>query len=473
MEVSMLNSIKANFLNKSKKFTSRINVIQKLTLMGLVLMLACPTATTAMTERLTALWGRVTATRESRIGTAVALTAVGLAISYSFYRAFSEYYATQAQAADRFVTTDNPNRLDEHGKTALIYAVTNGNLDLVEKLLNYGAQADLAGRDGFTPLMCLAQVAYRHGNVTELAELLISKIPVAKTVYVNQVNSKAFNTTALRLALINYDLLATQVYREAQQIFVTDFIKLLLKYGVDTSGNHNGKLITEHPAVQTAQAVDASSIIVHVASGATESKGHIAPQPVKLSIMEELYAKEAEQAEAKRQATLAQRQATLAQYLELADQGDSDGRTSDNWIAVLHLLKCHSAIINIDDELTVDGHTALMLAARNLDWRMVQVLVRDGANVRAKDALGQTPLMYLALSLKPHDPNNMKKRIFILETLVQAEQALIADGNAGASAAEDARFMRYITESPVLPEEAYRDIKTNLIKRFKNLKHLA
>ncbi len=461
----MLNSLKANFLNKSKKFTSRVNVIQKLTLIGLVLMLACPTATTAMTERFTALWGRVTATRESRIGTAVALTAVGLATSYSFYRAFSEYYATQAQAAEIAA--------DEHGKTALIYAVTNGNLDLVEKLLNDGAQADLAERDGFTPLMCLAQVAYRHSNVTELAELLISKIPVAKTVYVNQVNSKAFNTTALRLALFNYDLLATQVYREARQILVTDFIKLLLKYGVDTSGNHNGKLITEHPAVQTAQAVDASSVIAHVASGATESKGHIAPQPVKLSIMGELAAKEAEQAEAKRQATLAKRQATLAQYLELADQGDSDSRTSDNWIAVLRLLNCHSAIINIDDKLTVDGHTALMLAARNLDWRMVQVLVRDGANVRAKDALGQTPLMYLALSLKPHDPNNMKKRILILEALVQAEQALIAAGNAGASAAEDARFMRYITESPVLPEEAYRYIKTNLIKRFKNLKHLA
>jgi hypothetical protein len=178
------------------------------------------------------------------------------------------------------------NLYDGTGKTALIYAVAAGNLDLVIFLLAQGARANLAGQDGFTPLMCLAQVAHKHSYAVELAEQLISNISVtsadttveivqaAKTAYVDQINNKFLGLTALSLALFNYEQLNTQFHCEARQILVTDFIKLLLKYGVDYSGTYKGTLISLHPVIRAALHTDTSAM-AHVASGAVESKDHV------------------------------------------------------------------------------------------------------------------------------------------------------------------------------------------------------
>lgn len=288
----MLNSIQANFLNISKKITPSANIAQKLTLLGLVLVLACPMVLKPMTglqrgwsalsDRMSTAWGRATATREGRIGTAVVLTVAGIAVSYSLYRAFLEYHNKQKMAIAEKITKglaasvksgnvaaaraisaqgvdvikeavdsgnltviiaaiegytgqSDLNQYDGNGKTVLIYAILNGDSNLVNQLLNSGANANQADKDGFTPLMYLAQVAHKYEQVAQIAQLLISKA-ISQAAYVNQ--SGPLGVNALNLALLAYNNLSTGLLTgirhsdtiSQQQKNIISFIKILLEH---------------------------------------------------------------------------------------------------------------------------------------------------------------------------------------------------------------------------------------------------
>ncbi len=52
------------------------------------------------------------------------------------------------------------NSLDPHGCTPLFYACENGHVDVVQLLLNYGADPHIANPEGVTPLA----IARLHNN---------------------------------------------------------------------------------------------------------------------------------------------------------------------------------------------------------------------------------------------------------------------------------------------------------------------
>lgn len=492
----MFNSIKASFLTISQKFTINANIIQKLVLMGLVLLLACPAEITAMagfSSKLSGLWGRATATKESRTGTAVVLTAVGLAASYGLYRAFSEYYATQAQAAivtehadlvrsardgdhtifsalpdsDRLsirsndgntllscavqsgsletiraITGHNLNLRDANGKTALIYAVLNGNTSLVSALLEQGADANFVASDNFTPLMYLAQVAHKYDSADIMAQRLIISMAVADQAdYVNQCAGIA---NAMHLALLAFNNISTSLLsnshsseiRSLNQRNIIAFIKILLAHNARLTAKqmeHSAVKIAQNEleiaqqaraAEQTAQAravvsdlidglIDQVVAVGNVSTeggsggggGVTESKGGLTAPP---------------------ENTPAE---NLKLYFELINGTNfSLAAYTDNWREVERLLTHRLVDVNARDE---DGQTGLMIAVKNVNPAMVNCLLRYRADVRAgfnynllHDDFGFIPIMFLSLADTTNEFYQEAAAIAIIKALNNYELAL-------------------------------------------------
>lgn len=58
----------------------------------------------------------------------------------------------------------------QHGQTALMLAVSHGRLDMVELLLQSGADVNIQDEDGSTALMCAAE----HHHI-EIVKLLLAQ----------------------------------------------------------------------------------------------------------------------------------------------------------------------------------------------------------------------------------------------------------------------------------------------------------
>ena len=69
---------------------------------------------------------------------------------------------------DRLRRGLNPNRRDVHGMFPLAWAAALSQPELVRALLSFGADANMVGRDGYTPLTHAA----KHGDA-EATELLL------------------------------------------------------------------------------------------------------------------------------------------------------------------------------------------------------------------------------------------------------------------------------------------------------------
>merc|ERR1719499_2984699 len=67
-----------------------------------------------------------------------------------------------------FSTADLNVRASQHGQTALMLAVSHGRLDMVDLLLEGGADVNIRDEDGSTALMCAAE----HGHM-EIVKLLM------------------------------------------------------------------------------------------------------------------------------------------------------------------------------------------------------------------------------------------------------------------------------------------------------------
>jgi uncharacterized protein len=110
-----------------------------------------------------------------RLFTILALASPTLATSARAWNPFSSYWENTAMAAKqndaaavRQLAADDPNQLDDDGRTGMHYAALNGNLQIMAILIKAGAHVSPRDRLGNTPLHLAAE-----RNRTEAAELLI------------------------------------------------------------------------------------------------------------------------------------------------------------------------------------------------------------------------------------------------------------------------------------------------------------
>jgi len=93
------------------------------------------------------------------------------------------------------------NRLDinkqyDHGITLLHYAATHGNICIVKYLVESGANVDIAGQFGYTPLQCaiIASMSPEHDNIGVIRYLLDQG---ASKDYVNDYGENAVDMASL------------------------------------------------------------------------------------------------------------------------------------------------------------------------------------------------------------------------------------------------------------------------------------
>lgn len=67
-----------------------------------------------------------------------------------------------------FSKSDNIDDIFQHSQTALMLAVSHGNLDMVQMLIEAGADINIQDDDGSTSLMCAAE----HGHIDIVKYLL-------------------------------------------------------------------------------------------------------------------------------------------------------------------------------------------------------------------------------------------------------------------------------------------------------------
>lgn len=79
-----------------------------------------------------------------------------------------------SQIMRRLKKGDNPDSFDEHGYTAAIYAAGQGDITILQGLLDHGANLGLGTTQGETPLYCAAQ----HGQLKTVIYLLKKGVPV-------------------------------------------------------------------------------------------------------------------------------------------------------------------------------------------------------------------------------------------------------------------------------------------------------
>ncbi|KAJ5428276.1 hypothetical protein N7445_009730 [Penicillium cf. griseofulvum] len=97
----------------------------------------------------------------------------------------------------------NPNMVDQHGMTALWWAIASGHFDIVELLLSCGATTESVGSDGLTPLLFAAtegRIAYLELLIKNGADIN-AQDTIGETALMRAVGE--FSVPVLRLLLDN------------------------------------------------------------------------------------------------------------------------------------------------------------------------------------------------------------------------------------------------------------------------------
>lgn len=255
----------------------------------------------------------------------------------------------------------HPDRLNDRsifGETALAAACSNGNEQIAQTLISFGADISLATWSGQTPL----HLAARNSHLNLVRLLLESGSEV------NSVDSR--KATPLHSAA------------EAKQ---TEVAKLLLQYGANVIAvDENG-----HPPLYfPLERNDISMTRLFIAAAPDQIKLagkyykwlplHFTAQ---FNILESMRLLLEHGADPDLVNDLGSTALTLAAYLDSSE--------------IVHLLIEKGAGVNIRDS---SGKTAMMFAAWNKNSQMVQALVQNGTNLDTVDDNGLCALHYAAVS---------------------------------------------------------------------------
>merc|ERR1711902_283161 len=127
---------------------------------------------------------------DSKVGNANILNKAGYTCTMLVSLALISSDTHRAVVKRLFSTADLNVRASQHGQTALMLAVSHGRLDMVDLLLEAGADVNIRDEDGSTALMCAAE----HGHM-DIVKLLM-KHP---EININAVDNDG--ATALRVAM--------------------------------------------------------------------------------------------------------------------------------------------------------------------------------------------------------------------------------------------------------------------------------
>lgn len=105
---------------------------------------------------------------DSKVGNANILNKAGYTCTMLVSLALISSDTHRAVVKRLFSTADLNVRASQHGQTALMLAVSHGRLDMVDLLLEAGADVNIRDEDGSTALMCAAE----HGHM-EIVKLLM------------------------------------------------------------------------------------------------------------------------------------------------------------------------------------------------------------------------------------------------------------------------------------------------------------
>jgi hypothetical protein len=105
---------------------------------------------------------------DSKVANANILNKAGYTCSMLISLAVIRNETHRAVVKRLFALADVNMRASQHGQTALMLAVSHGRLDMVQLLLEAGADVNIRDEDGSTALMCAAE----HGHV-EIVKLLM------------------------------------------------------------------------------------------------------------------------------------------------------------------------------------------------------------------------------------------------------------------------------------------------------------
>ncbi len=347
-----------------------------------------------------------------------------------------------AQVEEAVTNGANVNAKSYKGKTALMFAITNGDSEVAEVLIKHGANVNARNNYGRTALM----EAAREGQ-TELAKILLAngadvnarnsdgwtaliiaalndKAELAEVLLTHGADVNAANNdgwTALMHSALNDEAEAAEVLlahganvnvkdnngttalMSAAQEGKTEVVEALLKHGADVNvKNNNGKT-----ALMFAEEGRHREIISLLRShGAKTSRpeppvqvtepvqeGQPAPKPKTQPMSDYDFLKLCKSGDAVKV------QEAITNGADVNARNNYDGLTALMWAArhghadVVEVLMKHGADVNAKNN---DGWTALMHSALNDEAEAAEVLLAHGANVNVKDNNGTTALMSAA-----------------------------------------------------------------------------
>ena len=267
-------------------------------------------------------------------------------------------YAGNTATIRSRVSPSNVNSRDDAGNTLLHWATANGNLKLTEILIEAGAEIDATNNEGDAPI----HLAARFGH-TEVTIFLIDRANADKNIQNNQ------GFTPLHMA---------SLYGQA------DFITMLFEKGVDKDIVSNKRFGPLHTAVhsnniQTIQVLLANEIDVDLRDnfGNTPFQHAILFGNVEMSKL-------------------------------LLGQGANLNHQNFEGNSGLHLLSSSKLTnrylrnmqeIERQSELNVETDIAQLLTTNfSTNFALFQLLISEGAQIDAKNKLGQTPLQTAVLA---------------------------------------------------------------------------
>ncbi len=255
----------------------------------------------------------------------------------------------------------SPNVADRKGVTAMMYAARKDQLEVVKTLLAHGADVNLQDKSGWTALM----VAIKK-NHPEIARALLEK-----GANPHIVDSTGWN--ALNLA-------AVEGYHE--------IVKALLDHGVDTNGRSSE---------------DKTALMMAAKGGSAETVDVLFDYHANLTVHDHLGATALMYAAREGRVEVIAR---FAEYfaklpddkrLNIVDQADGSDWTALTWAVKKEQLKAAKALIKAGADYNhkdSEGTPLLHLAVDNGDEKLVDFLLENQVDVKAKDQYGLTALVY-------------------------------------------------------------------------------
>jgi ankyrin repeat protein len=241
------------------------------------------------------------------------------------------------------------------GQLPIHSAVESGNLEVLDLLLDNGADPDVEGKDGRPPL---------HYAIVSGTEMMVSRL--LRSQAANLDKEYAGEQTALGLAVSHRQL---------------GIVKLLLEHGARPDipskfGPRKGAPL--HMAIAIG-ALDIMKVLVE--AGASDSS------PDDLGHTPLVTASHAGQVEVVKY--LLNREVNVHATNKLG-QNALQVASSAGYDSVVNLLVSHGATVDATEQ---QGWTALHLACSSMNLSTVELLLRLGSDIEARDRYGRTPLL--------------------------------------------------------------------------------